>query len=327
LSDAPAPLAIDVVGRAGKRPDGMRARVIAALEACGADVRRVPDSGEPDPARILWLHGNARWYPRTSRALARGRAGGRPFVVLWHYEPLPLPPAAARRLERMHARELAKVLLRDDRVTDPWSNTRTVVGLSKSGAVDLLVVSSGSAQEFLATRGVTSSVVPLGSIPSDGHDLGLPRDIDVLLLANLDVPRRKRIIRHLRRRGVPLVALGDWNNPEYFGEPRTLLLNRTRILLNIPRHSGLLSGRTMILGMANKALVVAEPVYRPDPYRPGVHYVSAEVADLPDVLARHLDAPDEHAPIVEAAYRFVHEELTFERSVARILALIEERRR
>jgi hypothetical protein len=319
---------IDLVRRRSNRSELSRGPVADVLRSDGFDVDRVAQADlELRPGRVLWMSGNPGWYKGTFQRLAKLPASNRPFVVVWHYEPLPMPAAAGIRMERLHTRELAKIVLRDARITDPYSNARYLTRLSSAGLIDLLVVTSSSAHEFLAGREIASSVVPLGSNPRDGKDLGLARDIDVLLLATLDVPRRKRVIRHLRGRGISLVALGDWKNPAYFGDQRTELLNRTKILLNIPRHEGLLSGRTMIIGMMNRALVVADPIYRSEPYRPGEHYVSAKIADMPDAIARYLQDENARATITTAAHGFVTNELTMERSVHSILGLVEERLR
>lgn len=190
----------------------------------------------------------------------------------------------------------------------------------------MLAVSTLERHQFLAEHGIASHFAPIGYDRSFGTDLGLPRDIDVLFLGSLEVPRRKRIIRALRAAGVNVVARGSWSDPELFGEGRVRLLNRTKILLNIPRHPGLLSGLRMVLGMANKALVVAEPVYEPDPYRPGIHYVSAELDDFPETIARYLANDAERRRIVEAAYDFVTTKLTLTASVEAILQVVESDR-
>jgi glycosyltransferase involved in cell wall biosynthesis len=78
----------------------------------------------------------------------------------------------------------------------------------------------------------------------------------------------------------------------------------------------------MLLGMANKALVVAEPIYRPSPYRPGVHYVSASLDEMPEAIGRYLADEESRRRITDAAYRFVTEELTMERSAEAILRLV-----
>lgn len=298
------------------------------LSELGYDVDIVEDgefTAEGDAP--VWIGGCANWYPGTWRRLLALTAA-RPPVVLWHSEPLPPPRASGLRLARLHVKEIAKILLRDPRTQDPRSNFRALRKLVRQGLPHVLVVSTRERQEFLAEHGIEASFVPLGYREDvHGRDLGLARDIDVLFLGSLDVPRRKRILAQLRRQGLAVQALGGWDESAFWGERRTRLLNRTKVLLNLPRHPGLLSGGRMILGMANKALVVAEPIYRPEPYRPGEHYVSAELDEMPEVAARFLADEDARTRITESAYAFVRTSLTATSSVKRILALVDAARR
>ena len=57
------------------------------------------------------------------------------------------------------------------------------------------------------------------------------------------------------------------------------LLNRAKIMLNISRYPGQLTGKRLILGMANKTLVVSEPMYLSEPYKSGQHYVDCDRRD------------------------------------------------
>ncbi len=290
------------------------------LRDLGHDVSLVDDHQfVPSGEDLVWFTGAVNWFPHSTRTLRATPRPERPRTLLWQTEPLPLPKAAGVRLERLHARELAKIVLRDPRRSDPRSNARAILRLHRDGLPDVLVVSTRERQQFLAERGIASIFAPLGYGEYTGRDLGLTRDIDVLFLGELEIPRRKRILRRLRASGVNVVALGDWNDPNLFGVARVELVNRAKILLNIPRHPGLLSGGRMLLGMANKALVVAEPIYEPEPYRPGVHYVSAELAEFPDVIAHYLAEDDARRAIVETAYEFVTTELTMQASVETIL--------
>ena len=65
----------------------------------------------------------------------------------------------------------------------------------------------------------------------------------------------------------------------------------------------------MILGMANRSLVISEPIYKPAPFVPGEHYVEAEVREMPELLSYYRAHPAERADIVDRAYRFVTQEL------------------
>jgi hypothetical protein len=302
-------------------------RIEDTLRGLGHEVVVVLDrefaaSGED----LVWLSGSLNWYPQTCRRLSAMSRAERPTTALWQTEPLPPPSASGLRLERLHAREIAKVLLRNDGRVDPRSNAQAIRRMLRDGVPDVLAVSTLERREFLAEHGIASVFAPMGYDDALGTDLGLERDIDVLFLGSLEVPRRKRILRELRRADVNVVALGNWRDPALWGERRVLLLNRTKILLNIPRHEGLLSGARMLLGMANKALVVAEPIYEPAPYRPGTHYVSAELDDFPEAIARSLANDVERRRIVDAAHDFVTTKLPLSASVESIIQAVEEKR-
>ena len=76
--------------------------------------------------------------------------------------------------------------------------------------------------------------------------------------------------------------------------------------------------------MANKALVVSEPIYRPAPFVPGEHFVEADVDDMPALLHYYRTHRAERDRVVERAHRFVTEELTMEAAVARLVSLVGE---
>ena len=94
--------------------------------------------------------------------------------------------------------------------------------------------------------------------------------------------------------------------------------------LNLQRYPREISAHRLILGMANRSLVVSEPIYRPHPFVPGQHYVEVEVADMPDALRYYRAHRTERDRIVERAYRLVTEDLRMEASVARLLTLIRQ---
>ena len=119
--------------------------------------------------------------------------------------------------------------------------------------------------------------------------------------------------------------MGSWFDPAFWGEDRTRLLNRTKIFLNIARYPGELPGFRLILGMANKALVVSEPIYRPAPYVPGKHFVSCALEEMPDVIRHYLDHDLKREQIANEGYRLVSREVTLRQSVTKILNLLDER--
>jgi hypothetical protein len=301
-------------------------RLTLSLEELGFDVTQVPDwSRDISQADVVWAWGNANWYPRAIRAVAALPRGRRPPLVVWHGEPLPYVKGAGLRRARLHAREIAKILLRHAMATDPYSNVWRVRRLAAQGLPDVLVVTSEAKREFLAEIGIPCDVVPFGYHPTHGSDLRLERDIDILFLGALEVPRRKRALRRLGREGLEIQAVGGWSDPRYWGADRARLLNRARIMLNISRHPGQYSGERLVLGMANRALVVSEPMYRPEPFVPGVHYVEATLDEMPGVMKRYLRDDRGRERVASRGHRFVTEQLRMTRSVERIVDLAERR--
>src|SRR5262249_31331294 len=178
----------------------------------------------------------------------------------------------------------------------------------QEGIVDLMTVTTRGHQAFLTENGIHSDVVPVGYHPVHGHRIDLERDIEVLFLGDLRVARRKHIIKRLRRDGLPVQAVGDYSDARYWGESRNRLLNRTCILLNLPRHPGLLADMRLILGMATGAMVLSEPVYLPEPYVPGKHYVEAPLEEMPAVSARYLADEEARRTTADAGHAFVTRE-------------------
>jgi len=274
---------------------------------------------------ILWIMDNANWFPLVCRQLETLPPKERPFTVIWHTEPLPPPKSAGIPNPHLHFREIVKILLRYRQTTDVYTNHSRLSALREKKIPDLLVVSTPARQQFLAENGFHSTYVPLGYHRSEyGYDMGLCRDIDVLFLGALVIPRRKRLFKILRRGGINLVTQGSWSDPAFWGENRTRLLNRTKIFLNLQRYTGDLSGARLLLGMANRALVISEPIYEPGEYIPGKHYVSATAVEMPGIINYYLTHDNERELIAGAGYELVTQELTMEKSITTILKLIEE---
>lgn len=292
----------------------------------GFETRLVSDEGfDVSPDRIVFISGNALWHERALDRIRPLPADERPFVIVWHSEPLPFPREAGLGLAPLNLREIGKIVLRDRRVSDPHSNARHLRRIGPEGIVDLLAVATRSYQAFLAQEGIDSELVPVGYHPVHGERLDLERDVDVLFLGDLRVGRRKRIFKRLQQDGLPVRAVGSYSDPTFWGEGRTQLLNRSKILLNLPRHRGLLADLRLIFGMATGALVLSEPVYLPEPYVPGKHYVEAEVAEMADTARRYLEDEEARLRITDEAHTFVTQELTLERSFADMLALAARR--
>jgi hypothetical protein len=302
-----------------------RHEVVCELRALGCDPLSTDDAPlDLAGVDLVWIQGNANWYPRVCRQLEE--APNRPTVAIWHTEPLPPPPESGLGRPRLGMREIAKILLRDRRATDPYTNVKRLRQMKAAGLPDVLAVSSRARQAYLASRGIQCEFVPLGYAPQvHGEDLGLERDVDVLFLGQM-VRRRKELVRKITAAGAAIRTEGSWSNHATWGHSRTELLNRTKILLNLSRFPGEFAGLRLILGMCNGAMVVSEPIYRPEPFVPGEHYIEAPSEQMPQALRYYLDHAEERQKIVERARRFVTRELTLRRSLQRILELADSKR-
>ena len=141
------------------------------------------------------------------------------------------------------------------------------------GLPDLLVVTSEDKREYLAEHGIGAAVLPWATT-RPATPASRTRDIDVLFLGMV-VPRRRRVLRGLRRKGVEVVNLGSWTDPALWGEQRAELLSRVKILLNLSRNPGQFAGTRLTLGMGAGCLVVSSRSTVRSPFVPGEHYVSA----------------------------------------------------
>lgn len=301
----------------GAREEGL----IAVVESLGHQGGIMADGApEAGPGDVLLLFGGANYFPGTFRRLRELPAGRRPFVVLWHTEPLPAPRASGLRPARRHAKEWAKIALRDARTTDPRSNFRRLAAWRRCGLPDLVVVSTPWRQTFLAEHGIASEWVPFGYFWAMGHDLGLERDIDVMFFGAMDVPRRRRILRRLRRAGVDVRAEGAWGPNGLWGDRRTEVLNRSRIVLNLGRHPGELSGIRLLTAMACRACVLSEPIWDPRPFEPGVHYAEAPVDALAEAAQALLADEPRRTAIADAGHALALAS-PLDRSLERIVRL------
>ena len=295
------------------------------MAAAGYDLTVANDrSLDPTGADVVWAQGNMNWFPRGRALLAEREQRDRPLLMVWHSEPLPFPKDSGFSHPHLTLREIAKIVLRDKRATDAYTNFFRLRKMHQRNQVDLIVVSSRSRQTFLAEKGIPSKFIPLGFHAGMGRRLDVERDIDVLFIGTLDDSRHRRAIRFLRSNGVNVQAIGSWKSAESWGEARTQLINRAKIFLNVQRHPGQYSGYRMLLGMGNGAMVLSEPVHDPFPYEPGLHYVSSSLESMPETILKYLADDHERSAIAEAGYRFATESLTMKSSMRELISSMEQ---
>jgi hypothetical protein len=175
----------------------------------------------------------------------------------------------------------------------------------RHGLPDVLAVTSARRVGWLRALGIEGIFVPTAYGPSHGRDLGLARDIPVAWVGFTRHSRERRdrllarLAEDLSRRGIAVHRFD-----KLWDQERTEVLNRTKILLNLLRHPRDFTGHRLLLGAANKALVVSEPMDE-EPLRPGRHMIQAPVDALADRVIYYLEHEDERRQITEAAYELV----------------------
>lgn len=296
---------------------------------------------------ILLLIGTGRWaHPDSVRELREAaRRGVR--RVLWQLEPLPPPvegwPRRILTADLANARGAWKIqsplgkvartalgstlasaltvsmrhspvdpsLLRARKIMGyPLKQARDIAQFWRDGLLDHILVSVPSRQAFLAQHQIPSEVVPVGFMRELGSIMpGLARDIDVLFLGQVSDRRadllasiQARLQRHGR-----VLHIVDRN---CYGEARTRILNRSKIILNLQKFPWEFPIIRLLMAMACKTLVVSESAGDPGPFLEDRHLIVRDAGELGEALVTYLARDDERARITDAAHAFVTEEFT-----------------
>ena len=217
---------------------------------------------------VLLMWNNPGYFPETLRRLRRIAKPDRPLVAAMYGEPLPAPKASGLpRWSGLNTAEIAKILLRDWRRTDIYSNARTLRSLMHDDIIDELFVIGGEQEEYAAEQGYRAHRFDYGYHPNFGNLMNLERDIDVLFIGETRQRRRRKLLGQLRDAGIEVTVRGSWHKEEgaLWGEERTRVLNRTKIVVHLQRYPGKVASKRFVLAMANGAMVISEPSYRPIP--------------------------------------------------------------
>jgi hypothetical protein len=247
---------------------------------------------------------------------------------------LPLQRNVRRMAGRVHAARFKKALSRlgvgDCEQATSYDLTRVMCEhrwfrefYSKRWC-DFVFASTLPRCQFLHSRGIAATFVPMGYDQAWGRNLGLERDIDVLFLGRTDQTPRSGLLpticKELAARGIELrlVTRGC------YGDERTQLLNRARIVLDLPRLAWEMPLMRLLMCMGCGALVVSNWTGDPAPFA-REHLVQAKAGQLAEALVHHLEDAERRRRIVTSAFQFVTEELTLKRSLSTILNAIHQR--
>ena len=327
--------------------------IVGALRQRGHDAFATTDGARINAGEVALVVGSDSWgTPAAQRFLQQ--AGDRGAIrAVWQIEPL-LPPVTS-----LDARNIVSKLLSSEPEKDlverrthslkdmvfcqrlawacrsePWGHnlfsghvfkyplqqTRCLMAYWHAGLIDHCLVSLVPRQQFLKRFDIPSQFVPFGHLPYFGQWLGeQPRDIDVLFLGRLNSRRRiqiRRLGKTLRAAGFNLKVV----TRNCYGEERTQLLNRTKILLNIHKFPWEFPGIRLLMGMSCRALIVSEPAPDTQPYQDGMHLALSPAAQLGETLIRYLQSPSHREEITERAYHFATGEMALGTRLARALS-------
>lgn len=307
----------------------------------GCEVTNFPaDSRVPQGLDVVLACGPFGSLAPLGSQLSRMPPGERPALALWMTEQFSNPalPAWAQYLAGVTRSHLERLAYRETE-TGVWQLNPCFQPLIRrahrlryfgdlkwlraAGVLTVLAVGSRWIARYLNARGVDAGVAFIGAHPSWGADLKLERDVPVLWLGKVASSRRRRVLQavraDLRRCGLDMLMVDGEEHPYVFGDERTRLLNRARVVLNILREPWDNHSLRYFLAAPNRAMIVTEPTYPHTPFEPGVHLVAAPVDQLANTIAHYAQHDAERSQIAERAYALVTSELTMRRSVHEIL--------
>lgn len=161
----------------------------------------------------------------------------------------------------------------------------------------------------LRANGLNPIVLPRSYSPSFGRDLNLERDIPVIWIGKMGSARRRSLVNkirdQLRSRGVEMLVIDGEENSYVFGEERTVLMNRTKIALNLLRQKWDDNSSRYSLAAANRTLIVTEPTLPHTPFESGVHLVEAPVDQIAETIVYYLSHDEERQHMVDQAYELI----------------------
>lgn len=310
------PVRVDVIG--GHIGPEIGGAIVRGLSERGLVTRFLPDgAAQVLDCDVILLAKGPSSQRRTVGAIRRAGAA-RPAVAAWLFEPLPPPDLpcdvirgavgfSALRTGRRWMRPVMRCLswpldahlARRAGRSLTASNLRFLVDNasfaflgSEQGWLDAIYVSTEQKRRHLADWGISARFLPVGQQPSYGHDMGRPRDIDVLFVGSLKAQGRRRALANLmgRLRAAGLVT----HVPEgpVWGQARTDLVNRARVMLHMHQFDWDTPWMRWCLAAANGAVIASEPLSVPHPLVPGRDYLEAPADALAEAIAALLRDED-----------------------------------
>jgi len=181
---------------------------------------------------------------------------------------------------------------------------------------DYYIVSTLSRAKFLINNSIPAYFAPMGYHKCWGMSLGIERDIDVAFIGNLKGNRRKQLgnlSSQLKEKGIELSIFNG-----YYGDRRTELLNRCKIIIDLDRLSWEFPLMRPIVSNSCGALLITDWVGDPGPFSPE-HLVQRDLCDFPDTIEYYLSNETERKKTVESCQDFLFNNMTLYNIVEKLL--------
>lgn len=343
--------------RANALYDELVGGMITAAAGLGHQARRADPPAEVAHALgetdLLVLAGAGAQF-RGFRKLLAGSKKHRPKVLLWLIEPLPPPstiPVACRLLDSPLSK-LEPALPARLGWLRQWISAKRSAGFeealvaagypgveprflirrlewlrdqAKSGWIDRVVVTTPAKVQALQAAGLAAHFVPIGYCEALGTDRVQARDIDVLFLGGFEGGHARRASTvDMTREGCRAVGLRfEQVSAACYGEERTLLVNRSKILLNLAKYPWDISIERFLIGAGCRAALLSEPLGNTGPLVPGKHYAEAALTEIPLRAAQICGDAIGRQALTSAAWELIQGELSMRESIRRLVGLID----
>ena len=320
------------MGRVGviywTKDDGVSKQYSKIFENLGYEVVDfLFDDKVPSQLDAVFLHGPWGSMVPLSNQLLEYPKPERPKLIWWISEQLPDPALPEwflydlgrlrSRLERIAYHQVASGGWRC-RPSLRWSTQKfsrfryygDLYWLRDADVLSLLVVSSPWIANYLKQKGFDPfNPAGPGYYPDWGADLNMERDIPVLWIGKIATARRRRMLNaissELQKRNLDLMMVDGEHHPYVFGHERTILLNRTKIVLNLLRAKWDNNAMRFHLASLNRAMIVTEPMLPHTSFVSGEHLVEAPINQIVDSICYYFSHDLERQKIVDNAYELI----------------------
>jgi hypothetical protein len=290
-----------------------------------------------------WLTAAATVSGREARLVVGDelpRADGTINLVVAPHEFFHLSDRSKPDLQRAAA---ASICVCTEQPGTPWFHL--TIDACRRGLLSLDISDQGTTE--LRDAGIAAERLRLGAVPSLAADAATiapsSRSLDVVFLGGLDDRRAAALAalapRLYRRRCELRVftfqrPVGPATPGLVFGAQKYALLSSAKVLVNVHRdrsahlppgaeHTPYFEWARMIEAMANGCVVLTEASTGHEPLGAGVHFIEAEVADMPDALDELLRDEERLDEVASAARTAVATDLALDAELGRHLDRIE----